>query len=187
MVSHRGWFSPNDIDLKSVILCLVFIRTKLLLVFMPGSVTVCTSFIMQQGTAGNGTSSDCNLFSKPDCCSSHLSTELSRVRVSCPSVATNHTTDCASKLLHKNLFITLRYMMPMGIVVSGSIAGRHKIILCQRATISHLRGARTMMMAKISHQVRKNIGHCQGWSTASMGKSQLWGTQKWTATCIGTL
>ena len=92
----------DDFDPGSVShLCLVLIGTRSSLVFMPSSVTVCASFDAQWETAGSGTSLDCNLFSKTDCSSSHLSTELSRVRVSCPSVVTNHTTHCLSKLLSK--------------------------------------------------------------------------------------
>ena len=151
---HRSLFRSDDLDSKSVVLfldnfdsgsvvlldnfnsglvchlCHVLIRAWLLLVFVPSSVTVCASFNAQWGTAGNGTSSGHKLFSKTDCGGSYLLTELSRVRVSHPSVVMNHTTHRLSKLLSENFDITLRYTMPVGIVVSGPIAGRLRIILC---------------------------------------------------------
>ena len=105
---------------------------------MPSSLTVCSLFDEQRGTAGYNTSLGLNLFSKTVNEGPHLLTKLSRVRVSHPSVVTNHSTHRSSKLLNENLFITPMYMMPIGIVVSGPIQGRHRVILCPRGTILHL-------------------------------------------------
>ena len=75
--------------------------------------------------------------------------------------------------------------MPLGIIgVSCFMSGWQRVILCPWSTISHPTGVRMMMMAQMSHHVRKKSGVINGSNRNDQG---LWGSQKWNATCVGML
>ena len=67
----------------------------------------------------------------------------------------------------------MMYMMPMGIVgVSHLTIDWQGIISCPRGTISHPTGVRMMMMAQMSHHVRKKNWALSGVINGSNGNDQ---------------